>query len=276
MEIIAFQGVPGAYSSLACHQLFPLCQTYPCLTFEEAMQAVEKGHAHAAVIPIENSTAGRVEEIYRLIPKLSLFITQEFFLPINHCLLARHDQSKADITEVYSHPQALAQCKHAIERCKIMPKAYFDTAGAAKWVSEQKTNHQAAIASTEAAQLYNLCIIEEHFEDNHTNQTRFIVLEKTLKTPLYTEHAFYISSLVFSVQNEPAALYHALGCFLTPQLNLLKIESYMHDKTDPISKFHIDIDTHIDSPDMKICFKALKKISLDIKILGCYVNSTKH
>lgn len=267
MSVVAFQGELGAYSHLACQQLYPAEEVLACSTFVEALQAVETGKADMAMIPLENSTAGRVEEIYRQIPKTHLHIIAEHFQPVNHCLMAHKG---ATPEYVISHPQALAQCHdHLIER-GLSPRAEFDTAGAAQILAQSGDLKGAAIASELAAELYDLEIIQSHFEDVSGNTTRFLILTKEANAPTYVDGQPYITSLIFKVRNIPAALYKALGGFATNGLNLIKIESYMDGKTLNSSRFHIDVACHVDDPAMKRAMEELDHFSHSVRWLGTY------
>ncbi|MCD6212184.1 MAG: prephenate dehydratase, partial [Sulfurovum sp.] len=226
-KTIAYQGVEGAYSEQACKNAYGDHETIACDTFHEAMWLVEQGDADLAMIPLENSTAGRVEEIYRLIPKMALHVIGEHFEPVVHCLLALPDVKLEDLKYVASHPQALAQCHHNILALGLKAEAKLDTAGAAKELIELQDMQRAAIASKLAADIYGLQIIKENFEDKRGNTTRFFILSREKNIPIYDPSKRYITSLVFQVKNIPSALYKVLGGFATNGINLLKIESYM-------------------------------------------------
>ena len=269
-KTIAYQGVQGAYSEQACKNAYEGYKTIACDTFHEAMWLVEQGDADLAMIPLENSTAGRVEEIYRLIPKMALHVIGEHFEPVVHCLLALPDAKLEDLKYVASHPQALAQCHNNIIALGLKAEAKLDTAGAAKELLELKDMQRAAIASKLAADIYGLQILKDNFEDKHGNNTRFFILSREESIPLYDPAKRYITSLVFQVKNIPAALYKVLGGFATNGVNLLKIESYMGTQMLPGSQFHIDIDGHIDSEIVKRALKELAFFADDVRILGIY------
>lgn len=267
---IAYQGVQGAYSEQACRNAYPDYTTIACDTFHEAMWLVEQGDADVAMIPLENSTAGRVEEIYRLIPKMALHVIGEHFEPVVHCLLALPDAKVEDLSYVSSHPQALAQCHNNIMELGLKAEAKLDTAGAAKELLESEDIHRAAIASKLAAEIYSLQVIKEGFEDMHGNTTRFFILSREKRIPSFDPEKNYITSLIFQVRNIPAALYKVLGGFATNGINLLKIESYMGATQVKGSQFHIDIDGHIDSKVMKLALSELAFFAEDVRILGVY------
>lgn len=272
-EIIAYQGVEGAYSHLACKKAYPNSITIACESFEDAMKLVESNTASIAMIPLENSTAGRVEEIYRLIPKLSLYIIDEHFEPVNHCLLGIKGATKKSIKYVSSHPQALAQCYKNILNLNYKAQAKFDTAGSAKEINEINDIKYGAIASKLAAKLYNLEILSENFGDLDGNTTRFIMLSKEQKTPIYNKKKEYITSLIFTVRDIPAALYKVLGGFATNGVNLIKLESYSNNGSLNVSKFHIDIDAHPEEKKLKLAIEELVFYAKEIKYLGIYKKS---
>ncbi len=269
-KIIAYQGVEGAYSHLACKKAFPNSITIACDSFSDAMKLVESKTADLAMIPVENSTAGRVEEIYRLIPKLSLYIVQEHFEPVNHCLLGIKGAKKEDIRYVSSHPQALAQCHSNITNLNIKALAKFDTAGSAKQISEQKDPAYGAVASSLAAKLYSLDILDDKFGDLDGNVTRFVILSREMITPKHIENEEYITSLIFQVRDIPAALYKALGGFATNGVNLIKLESYSLPGSLQASQFHIDIDAHPEKKKLKLALEELAFFAKEIKYLGVY------
>ena len=274
-KTIAYQGVAGAYSEQACKNAYPEYKTIACDTFQEAMWMVEEGDADLAMIPLENSTAGRVEEIYRLIPKISLHVIGEHFEPVVHCLLALKGAKADALKSVASHPQALAQCHNHILELGLKAEAKFDTAGSAKELSLSGNEQSAAIASKLAAKIYDLQIIKENFEDMHGNTTRFFILSRDKQTPHYDPSKRYITSLLFQVKNIPAALYKVLGGFATNGINLLKIESYMGAQQVKGSQFHIDIDGHSDAEAMKLALSELAFFAEDVRILGVYESHRK-
>lgn len=275
-KTIAYQGVQGAYSEQACRNAYRDYEPIACDTFQEAMWMVEQGDADLAMIPLENSTAGRVEEIYRLIPQMALHVIAEHFEPIVHCLLALPEVKLEELNTVASHPQALAQCHNNILSLGLKAEAKLDTAGAAKELAASKDKHKAAIASKLAAEIYGLQILKENFEDKHGNTTRFFILSREKIVPPYESSKKYITSLVFQVQNIPAALYKVLGGFASNGINLLKLESYMGTQMLPGSQFHIDIDGHIDSDILRLALKEVSFFAEDVRILGVYESHRDH
>lgn len=268
--VIAYQGAEGAYSHLACKTAFPSSISIACDAFVDAMKMVESGTANLAMIPVENSTAGRVEEIYRLIPRLELHIIQEHFEPVRHCLLGLPESSLETIKTVASHPQALAQCQLNISKHGYKAEAKFDTAGSAKEVQALGDPTKGAIASKLAAKLYGLKILSENFGDLLGNTTRFIVLSKEKVTLEYEPNKEYITSLVFQVRDIPAALYKALGGFATNGVNLVKLESYSPSGNLQVSQFHLDIDGHPNNRSLVLALDELRYFAKEIKILGTY------
>jgi prephenate dehydratase len=272
MKTIAYQGVAGAYSEQACKNAYPNLTPIAYETFIDAMLSVENGEVDLAMIPLENSTAGRVEEIYRLIPKMKLHIIAEHYEPVVHYLLGLKGSKISDLTCVGSHPQALAQCQENISKLNLKPVAKLDTAGAAKDIKMLNDKNRGAIASKLASEIYDLEILKEHFEDVSGNITRFFILSRKNIVPKYEKDKEFITSLIFEVRDIPAALYKALGGFATNSINLLKIESYMHSLDDE-SSFHIDIDGHIEEKKMLLALQELRFFAQDIKILGTYKKS---
>ena len=266
-ERISYQGSKGAYSHLACKSFFKDAKFIACDSFSLAMKKVEEGKCSYAMIPVENSIAGRVEQIYRLIPKLSLHIVAEHYQEVKHCLLAIRGAKLEDIKEVSSHPQALAQCRRKIESLNIKAIASFDTAGAAKDLNKKT---KAAIASSLAAKLYGLDILVDNFADYENNFTKFIILSKDKFIPKYKQSNFYITSIFFTLRNIPSSLYKALGGFASNGINLLKLESYSVEGSFELSQFHIDIDGHIKDNALKRALDELNYFAKEVKILGVY------
>jgi prephenate dehydratase len=234
------------------------------------MEEVEQGRAELAMIPLENSTAGRVEEIYRLIPQMSLHIADEHFEAVNHCLMVPPGATLAGLKTVYSHPQALAQCAEKIRILGVRAIATLDTAGAAMQVSRKNDPSEAAIASSLAAELYGLTTLEESFQDMTGNTTRFIILTHEQRLPPLEQGVNYITSLLFKVRNIPAALYKALGGFATNQINLVKLESYMPAGTLNATQFYVDIEGHVNARNMQNALEELSFFAEEVRLLGTY------
>ena len=271
--IIAYQGHQGAYSHLSCQRMFPDYQAHACMTFSAAMMMVEKVQADIAMIPVENSTAGRVEEIYRQLPHTSLHVIGEHFEPVNHCLLGVKGSRIEQIKTVGSHPQALAQCDKHLTALNIHPVATLDTAGAALEVSQKLDPSHAAIASSLAAELYDLDILEQNFQDVQGNTTRFLILSREHKIPTRATGQKYITSCLFTVRNLPSALYKAMGGFATNSVNLIKLESYTPDGRMVATQFHIDVEAHPDDANMILAMDELAYFAKDIRMLGTYAAS---
>ena len=269
-KIIAYQGIQGAYSHLAYKNVFPTSLAIACETFQDAMHLVENGKADLAMIPIENSTAGRVEEIYRLIPKMALHILDEHFESVTHCLLALKGTTIENIKYVSSHPQALAQCHKKLSLHNFEAIAKFDTAGAAHELIKLNNKEHAAVASSLAAKLYDLQILDDDFGDFKGNTTRFLILSKENIFPKYDEDKSYITSLVFNVRNIPSALFKALGGFATNGINLVKLESYSMTGSMKASQFHVDIDGHTDEKRLQLALEELRFFADEVKVLGVY------
>jgi len=267
---IAFQGMLGAYSHKACIEAFPNMEPLPCKTFADAFKAVQTGKASCAMIPIDNSIAGRVADIHHLLPNANLKITSEHFIPIHHCLMAIETAKMEDIKTVYSHVHALPQCSKFITKNKLKPVVFEDTAGAAKEISGMKDKTVAAIASATAAEIYGLKILKHNIEDTSNNVTRFIVLEKTAQLPKFKKDKSYITSLIFSTRNIPAALYKSLGGFATNGINISKLESYLEGSMFSSASFYCEIESH---PEERLCSIALEELEFfsdTVIILGTY------
>lgn len=267
---VSYQGVAGAYSHLACYGYFG--EDIECIaseTFEKAMELVEEGAADYALIPIENKTAGRVDEFYGLIPEMKLQIVSEHYQKIEHCLIGLPESRLEDITHAFSHPQGLAQCRNYLNYLGIKPVAKFDTAGSAQEVSESQDNHLAAIASSLAAKIYGLKILQGAIQDQKDNFTRFIVLSNKKAIQFETDKE-YITSIIFEVQNIPSALYKSLGGFAKNSVNILKIESYIPLGKLTESHFHIDVDGSIESEPLQRAIEELAFYVNKMKILGSY------
>lgn len=270
LQRVAYQGTAGAYSHLSCRKVFPDWEAVACEDFLAALDLVTNGFADRAMIPLENSTAGRVEEIYRLIPRTQLHVIGEHFEPVNHCLLALPGVKLTDIEEVASHPQALAQCHQRIINLGMKPVAMLDTAMEAEKLSHTRDLKRAAIASELAAELYGLEILHDNFQDVMGNTTRFLVFSREPQHQQYLPEVNFITSMLFAVRNIPAALYKALGGFATNGINMIKLESYMDGGTMEASHFHLDVLAHPQQPAMLHALEELEHFSRDLRILGTY------
>jgi prephenate dehydratase len=266
---ISFQGEPGANSHMACKEMFPELEPMPCATFEDALAAAKTGEARYAMIPIENSIAGRVADIHHLLPKADLYIVGEHFLRVRHHLMAVPGASLTTIKKVLSHTQALGQCRTTLRRLGLTPVPEADTAGSARIVSESRDVSLAAIASELAAEQHGLKILMRGIEDVGHNITRFVVLSSA-KEDAFPGDGPIVTTFIFRVRNVPAALYKALGGFATNGVNMTKLESYQIEGSFTATMFYADIEGHpLDKP-VQRAFEELKFFSTEHKILGCY------
>ena len=269
---IAYQGEPGANSHIACSEIFPDMTPMPCAAFEDALAAVKSGEAHLAMIPIENSIAGRVADIHHMLPASGLHIIGEHFLPIRFQLMAIKGAKLAGITDVYSHVHAIGQCRKIIRKLGVRAHVAADTAGAARQVSEWKDASKAAFAPRLAADVYDLDILAEDVEDEKHNTTRFVILSKT-PAPAKPGSALTLTTFVFDVRNIPAALYKALGGFATNGVNMTKLESYMVDGSFTATMFLADIEGHPTDAPVARALEELRYFSTELRILGVYAAS---
>jgi prephenate dehydratase len=267
---ISFQGEPGANSDTASRNVYPSMEPLPCPTFEDAFNAVETGKADLAMIPIENTIAGRVADIHHLLPESKLHIVGEYFLPIHFQLMVLPGVKRDEIKTVHSHIHALGQCRKYIRKNGWKPVVAGDTAGAAKLVGEVKDRTMAALAPALASTLYGLDIIEENVEDTDSNVTRFVVLTKSrqwIERP--AADAKMMTTFIFRVRNVPAALYKAMGGFATNGVNMTKLESYQLGAFTA-TLFYADIEGHPDDPLVKLALDELRFFSREVRILGVY------
>jgi prephenate dehydratase len=269
VTVIAFQGELGANSHIAIHEVFPSADPLPCATFEDAFSAVREGVAPLAMIPIENSLAGRVSDIYHLLPVSGLGIVGEHFLPIRHQLLGVPGTTIEQLRTVESHVMALGQCREAIRRLGLTPIVAADTAGSAREVAQVGDPTRAAIASELAARTYGLEVLAENIEDADHNTTRFLVLAREPEDVDPAEGPV-ITTLVFRVRNVPAALYKALGGFATNGVNMTKLESYMLDGHFSATQFYADVEGHPDDRGLAFALEELDFFSHEVSILGTY------
>jgi prephenate dehydratase len=265
---IAFQGQPGAYSDLACRHVFPAMTTLPCDAFEDAFAAVREGRAALAMIPIENSVAGRVADIHHLMPDSRLYIIGEHFERVNHHLLGLAGAKLDAIRTVRSHVHALGQCRNFIRAHGLTPVVAADTAGSAAEIKERGDPAVAAIASELAGQIYGLVSLAENIEDAEHNTTRFMIMSREANWP--PPRGLTVTTFVFSVKNVPAALYKALGGFATNGVNMTKLESYMVGGNFTATQFYADVEAHPDDRPLKLALEELAFFSTEVKILGVY------
>lgn len=269
MKKIVFQGEPGANSHIACKDVFPDYEAVPCATFEDSFAALLHEEAHLAMIPIENSVAGRVADIHHLLPTAGLHIIGEYFLPIRHQLMALPDASRETIQYAHSHIHALGQCRHTLRELGLIPIVGADTAGSAREVGQGDDIRQAAIASRLAAEIYGLKILAEDIEDEAHNTTRFIILSKDACHASLGSGSL-ITTFVFRVRNVPAALYKALGGFATNGVNMMKLESYQLEGRFFASQFLAEVEGHPEEPALKLALEELAFYSVELTVLGVY------
>ena len=267
--IIAYQGEPGSNSDAACRAQFPGVQTLPCPTFEDVFSAMTDGQADLAMIPVENSIAGRVADIHHLLPDSGLHIIGEHFMPIHFQLMALPGTSIDDITTVRSHSHALGQCRRLIRERGWRPVVADDTAGAAREVSQVGDRSVAALAPALAADLYGLEILATDVEDEHHNTTRFLVLAREPAVPAVGSGPV-ITTFVFRVRNVPAALYKALGGFATNGVNMTKLESYQLGGTFSATQFYSDVEGHPQDRPLQLALEELNFYCAYLRVLGTY------
>ncbi|ATN32415.1 prephenate dehydratase [Rhizobium sp. S153] len=268
---ISFQGDFGANSDMACRDMFPDMEPLPCPTFEDAFVALETGEVDLAMIPIENTLAGRVADIHYLLPLSRLHIVGEYFMPIRFQLMVLPGVGMDEIRTVHSHIHALGQCRKIIRSNGWKAVVAGDTAGAAKLVSEKGDRTMAALAPRLAAPLYGLDIVAENVEDSENNVTRFVVLSRDENQPKRaSDDETFITTFVFNVRNIPAALYKALGGFATNGVNMTKLESYQIGGKFIATQFYADIEGHPEDAPVKRALEELSFFSEKVRILGVY------
>ena len=268
---IAIQGELGAYSHLAATKIFKNTKVIACKTFEDVFKQCKKNKEVISVIPIENSLAGRVADIHYLLPKYKLKIVGEYYLPVEHCLLANHGVSIKQIKHVRSHSHAIGQCHKNLHKHKLTSVVAADTAGSAKYISENKSKTEAAIASSLAAKIYQLKIIKKNFEDQKGNTTRFLIMRKNYKFPKLVKQKKFITTCIFMIKSTPGALFKALGGFATHNVNLTKLESFSVNNTFLQTIFYLDIEGHAENIFVKKALQELKKQTKKLDILGIYL-----
>jgi prephenate dehydratase len=268
---IAFQGEPGANSHIACNEAYPGHDPLPCPTFEDAFAAVRGGRAKLGMIPIDNSIAGRVADIHHLMPRSGLHIVGEWFLPVQHQLMAPRGATLKTIRTVESHVHALGQCRRIIRKLGIKAVVAADTAGAAREVAEAGDITRAALATSLAAKIYGLQILKKNVADAKHNTTRFVVLARKPKWASRKE-PHVVTTFVFEVRNIPAALYKALGGFATNGINMTKLESYMVNGSFAATQFYADVQGHPKDRALELALEELEFVSRpkSLKILGVY------
>ena len=269
---IVFQGEPGANSHLAIEEVYPKATAVPSPTFEDCFAAVTKGEADLAMIPIENSLAGRVADIHHLLPASGLHIIGEHFLPIHFSLMVLKGATLKDIATVHSHIHALGQCRKIIRKHGWKAVVAGDTAGAAREIAEAGDKSRAALAPAIAAEIYGLDILKDNVEDAEHNTTRFVILSRSAAQAARGSGPV-ITTFVFRVRNVPAALYKALGGFATNGVNMTKLESYQLDGKFIATQFYADVEGHPDDRPLKLALEELAFFTAEMRILGVYAAS---
>jgi prephenate dehydratase len=267
MARVAFQGERGAYGEMAALQYFPKASLLPKKSFQEVFDAAEEGGADYAVVPVENSIEGSVNEIYDLLLQTKMSVIGEVYQRVRHCLIANRGAKK--IKYAHSHPQALAQCRGYLQRKRLEPVPAYDTAGAVKTIKENKMLDSAAIASRRAAELYDMEIIDEDIQDRKNNYTRFLVLSPR-KARDAAEAGQYKTSMIFSVKHVPGALFGIVGEFAVRRINLTKIESRPTKETPWEYNFYVDFEGHAQDKAVQEALRSIRPKTSYLKILGSY------
>ncbi|MCF6444297.1 prephenate dehydratase [Nereida sp. MMG025] len=266
---IAFQGELGAYSHEACAAARPDHEPLPCKTFEDVIEAVRKGHADLAMLPVENSIYGRVADIHRLLPSSGLYIIDEAFVRVRIALMAGEDATLDDIKLVRAHPVLIPQCRSFLAEHGITAEAAIDNAGAAADLAASGEVGAGALASELAAQQYGLKVLARDIEDNDTNTTRFLIMSREMDLKRRGK-AVMMTSFVFRVRNIPAALYKAMGGFATNGINMTKLESYMVNGAFTATQFFADIEGHPDDRNVQLAMEELDYFTDQVSLLGVY------
>ena len=267
---IAFQGEPGANSDEACRAYFPTYTSVGYAAFEDAFEAVKTGDCALAMIPVENSIAGRVADVHHLLPSSGLRIIQELFKPIHFQLMVNHGTKLKDVRTVISMPFAAGQCRRLLRKLGVALEPAHDTAGSAMALAAHPDPTRAAIAPALAAELYGLTILARDIEDETHNTTRFLVMTADRDPPAPPPGAACVTSFAFRVRNIPAALYKALGGFATNGVNMTKLESYMENGAFTATFFYAEVDGRPEDRSLALALEELKFFSDHVEILGVY------
>ena len=266
---IAFQGEPGAYSHEACRQAYPDMQAIACPTFEDTIETVHKGDADLAMLPVENSTYGRVADIHHLLPESGLHIIGETFVRVHINLLAVPGTPLEEVERAISHTVLLGQCRTFLRSHNLSPVTGADTAGSARHVAEMGDPKLAALASELAGEIYGLDLLARHVEDKSNNTTRFLVMSREPDLKRRGDGKM-MTTFVFRVRNIPAALYKAMGGFATNSVNMTKLESYMVDGVFSATQFYADIEGHPDDANVQRALEELDYFTSSMSLLGVY------
>jgi len=270
MSKIAFQGELGANSHIACHEVYPDLEPMPCPTFEDVFQAAATGEAQLAMIPVENSIAGRVADIHHLLPTSPLQIIAEHFMPIRFQLMGLRGSSLQQIKAAHSHIMGLGQCRNFLRARGIVAKTSSDTAGAAREVRDLGDPTQAAIAPRLAAEVYGLDILAENIEDAAHNTTRFVIMSREANMPDRGDGKGWVTAFVFRVRNVPSALYKAMGGFATNGVNMTKLESYQIGGSFSATQFYAEVEGHPDDAPLQRALEELGFFSTQVRHLGVF------
>ncbi|MBP7710271.1 MAG: hypothetical protein KA100_04295 [Rickettsiales bacterium] len=268
-KLIAFQGSKGANSSLACAKFYPDFEAKAFASFADVFKAVESGQVACGMIPLENSSAGRVSEIHDLLQEHQVLISAEHFVAIEHCLAAVEGAAFEEIKQVYSHPQALMQCKNNLRKFGFEACDFSNTAEAAKFVAAQGDKSKAALCSKEAAKINGLKIVKEQMQDSQNNATLFVVISRE-KTNADPKVSAVITSLIFTIKNYPGSLYKALGSFATNSVGMLQIESFIRGGASQQAAFFVIIEGHPSQANVGEALKELEFFAKEVKVLGSY------
>ena len=267
---IAFQGEAGAYSHIACNEVFKESIIKNCTSFEETFKLAHNDESYKIIIPLENSLAGRVADIHYLLTKYKLQVHAEHFQKVEHNLLVKTGATLKDIKFVRSHAQAIGQCQNIINKNKFKTIISADTAGSAKELSENDDNSIGAIDSKLSAKIYNLDILKENIEDDTGNVTRFLIMGKNVEQPEFDQNKKFITTCIFRLKSEPSALYKSLGGFATNQINLTKLESFSVKNTFDQTNFYLDFEGHLEDKPVQKAMEELGFHTVSLDILGVY------
>ncbi len=267
---IAFMGVAGAHSDLACKRAYPYMHTLPCPSFKDVFAAVESKQADIGMIPVGNNYAGRVAEIHNLLRLTDLHIVGEYMSPIAHHLMAKKGTKLEEVQKVASHPQALMQCEQHLSNMGLEPLQSSNTAVAAQEVAEGKGEAQAVLASELAAELYGLEILQRDMQDVKDNATLFLAISAIPNEVDPVKDAPVLTSVIFTTRNIPAGLYKSLGGFATNNVNIVKLESYIPEGNSDRAEFFITVEGHPDERHVQLALEELGFFSDKIKVLGVY------
>lgn len=265
---IAFQGDPGAYSHEACLKARPEMEPLPCKTFEDVIESVRSKRADLAMLPIENTTYGRVADIHRLLPESGLHVVDEAFVRVRICLMARPGVALGDIKQVRAHLVLLPQSAKFLRDHGISGVAAADSAGAAAELAQADSTDTGVLASELAAQINGLDVLAKDIEDHGHNTTRFVIMSREMD--LSRRGDDMVTTFVFQVRNIPAALYKAMGGFATNGVNMTKLESYMVGGSFTATQFYADIEGHPDDPSVQLALDELSYFTTKLEILGVY------